>query len=138
PPGNRSPGGDERARPPARALPALLLARRARLPPRLLPGGGTRKSPRDRDQRAREGDDRRAASRRAGAGPRHPPRDRPRAAAPRRSWARAVPALSGQRLAAQEPHAAARSLRARPARAARAATRADRLGAGTAPCRSRR
>ena len=124
-------------RPPARALPGVLLTCGARLPPGRVPGRGPREQARDRDQRARQGDDRRAARRRAGAGAGDLPGDRPRAAPPRRGGARPVPALPRQRLAAQEPRAAARGVCPAPARAAGAAARPDRFRA-RAPARAAR
>ena len=108
-------GGGDDPRPPARGLPAVLLPRPARLPPARLRLGRPPQPDRDRGQRPRP----RRADRalrpgaRAQCGPSTTASTTdgsPRTAATRR----AVPALPGQPLAAQEPRAALPRVRARP------------------------
>ena len=76
--------GDDRARPPARALSAVLLARRARLPPRGLRLDGEAQPLLDRHLGAREATLARAVRTEPGARPHDSPRHRPRTVHPGR------------------------------------------------------
>ena len=129
--------GDD-PRPAARALPAVLLPRRARLSPRRLQAGGDVLPDRDRDLRARTPHAAGALRARPDARGRDPARRRPRPADARRPGARAVSPLPREPLAAQEPCPAVRGVRARAPRPARPSPRAHRhRPRGTAPGRRR-
>ena len=120
------PSVGDRARPAAPRPSRALLARRAALPRPHARGVGAQGERRDRPEPVRPPARDRAARPPAGARARDPVGRRPRALPARAGGAGAVPALSGAAVAAQEPRAALRGVRAPPRRAARAAARAHR------------
>ena len=112
----RHPDRGDGPRPPAPRPPRALLARRAALPGAHARGLCSEGRRRDRAEPVRPPPGDRAARAPTGERARDRLGCRPRALPARRRAAGAVPALSGPSVAAQEPRAALRGVRAPPAR----------------------
>ena len=99
---------DERARPPARGVPRVLLARRAALPQGRLRVDREAQPARDHDLEPRGLDARAPPRRPVRPDPPDLPRHRPRVLHARRRATRGLSPLPGKELAAQEPRAPVR------------------------------